>query len=170
MKVSQYIESKSRVTLLYFNERIWCQILKESEKLILIRDIKDWHYDAYMIIPKKYIRKIKYGKNEKCRESILPELSQLPEKIEKLDISSIYSVLNQLYQMDQGVCIENARIDGLFAIGKIIKTKNKKVTLKEIDLCGQFKQKGLEIRYKDITSIFFDDEYSSKLFSFVKLK
>ena len=166
-KIDKFIKNENHVKLYYFNEEINCQILKQSKNLILIRDIKDWHYDAYMIFPKKYIKKIKYGKIEKCRENILLPLKkqEFTKEINQIDISNIKNALISLYKINQGICIENANNNYTFIVGVIKKTKDKVLTIKEIDLCGQYK-KSIKINYDNITSIFYKDEYSTKLINY----
>lgn len=167
----KYIENLSQVKLKYFNESINCQILKESDDLILVRDIKDWHYDAYMIFPKKYIKKIIYGKIEKCREKILPPIKRedFLNGIEKINLTSIKDALYSLKELIKCVCIENAQENNyIFVLGKIKKLKTKKLVLQEINLCGYYEPKVTKIKYNNITSIFFDDEYSKKLIEFAE--
>jgi len=165
-KINKLINSCAQVKLYYFNEEIHCQILKESDSLILVKDIKDWHYDSYMIFPKKYIKKIKYGKTEKCREKILSPLKkeQYIDDIKVIDLTDLKSVLKSLFKTNQGVCIENTREDNyVFIIGKITKIKNKKLKIRTIDLCGNYKKKPKKINYKKITCVFYKDEYSLRL-------
>ena len=168
-KINKLIDSCSQVKLYYFEEEIYCQILKESKTLILVRDIKDWHYDAYMIFPKKYIKKIKYGKIEKCREKILPPLNkqQFIKEINKIDLFSIKNALQSLFECNQGVCIESANNNYIFTLGIIKKIKDKYVSLKEIGLCGKYKTNLMKMSYKDITCIFYKDEYSANLIDYV---
>ena len=165
----EYIKNKSQIKLHYFNEEIYCQILKESAKLILVRDIKDWHYDAYMIFPKQYIKKVTFGKNERCRSKILPPLKrkQFIKDIDKIELSTLKNALYSLYKLKQGVCIENASKNNYsFVVGKIKKLKNKSLVLNEIDLCGRYEDKSTKIKYNDVTCIFYKDEYSTKLFDY----
>lgn len=166
-----YIENLSQLKIIYFNEEIYCQVLKESGDFILVRDIKDWHYDAYMIFPKKYIKKVKYGKIEKCREKILPPLKkyQFVKEIDKVDLSNIKNIMRSLFECDQGICIENSNEKNyIFTVGKIMKIKNNSIFLREITLCGKYRKKLRKIKYKDITCLFYKDEYSTKLINYAE--
>ena len=145
----------------------------ESRTLIMVRDIKDWHYDAYMIFPKRYIKKIKYGKTEKCREKILPPLKkkQFLNEINEISLDSVNDLLKSLYNLNQGICIENANVNEYsFTLGKIEKINNKNVILKEIGLCGKYNKEKVKTRYKDITCIFYKDEYSTKIIEYADAK
>lgn len=168
-KINKLIDSYSQVKLFYFDEEIYCQILKESKNLILVRDIKDWHYDAYMIFPKKYIKKIKYGKIEKCKEKILLPLKkqQFAKEINNIDLFSIKNTLQSLSKRNQGLCIENANDNNyIFALGVIKELKDNNILLREINLCGKYKKKSKKINYEDITCVFYKDEYSTKLIDY----
>jgi hypothetical protein len=172
-KIDKFIDNCSQVKLFYFDEEINCQILKQSKKLIMVRDIKDWHYDAYMIFPKKYIKKIKYGKLEKCREKILPPLKkeQFTDKIDKIDLSNLKNALKSLVECNQGICIENVTESKyMFVLGIIKELKSKKIIFKEVDLCGELKKEYTAINYKEITSVFYGDEYSTKLIEYANKK
>jgi len=165
-KIAKLIHKNAQVKIYYFNEEIYCQILQESKTLIMVRDIKDWHYDAYMIFPKKYIKKIQYGQIEKCRENILPPLKRKKfiKDINKVNLSSIKKVLKSLKMFNQGICIENAIENNyFFTVGMIKKIKNKKILFKEVDLCGKYNKKHIKVAYDDITCIIYKDEYSTKL-------
>jgi len=168
-KIDNFIKNCNQVKLYYFNEEINCQILKQSKNLILVRDIKDWHFDAYMVFPKKYVKKIKYGKIEKCREKILSPLkkSQFKYEVSRINLYSIKTVLETLYKLNQGICIENANKNNyMFNLGFIEKIKSNSIKLKTIDICGKFNKRPIKIKYKDITCIFYKDEYSKKLIEY----
>lgn len=168
-KINKFINNCSQIKLYYFEEEIYCQILKESETLILVRDIKDWHYDAYMIFLKKYIQKIRYGKIEKCREKILSPLreEQFTKEINKIELSSMKNALQSLSESNQGVCIENANDNNyIFTLGAVKEILDKSVLFREINLCGEYKKKPIKIKYKDITCVFYKDEYSTKLIDY----
>jgi len=168
-KIVKLINSCSQVKICYFNEEIYCQILKISDTLIMIKDIKDWHYDAFMIIPRKYIKKIKRNKREKCIEKILPPLQKEQFLIEtkKINLNSIKDVLKSLYSINQGLCIENAtNKEYSFYLGKIKKIKDTHLKFKPINVCGKYKKKNIKINYKNITCIFYKDEYSTRIIEY----
>ena len=163
----RHIDKKSQVKLFYFNEKIYCQILKQSDDIILVKDIKDWHYDGYMIFPKKFITKVKYSKIEKFREQILEPLEKNDylDSI-SIDIENMHDCLKSLQKNNYGICIENANNDKyIFLLGKIMKIKKEQVSLRLLNTFGEYK-KNRKIKIDNITCIFFSDEYSRKLFEY----
>ena len=170
IKIAKYIKLKSQVKLYYFEDEIYGRILKESDNFIVICDIKDWHYDGYMIFPKKYISKIKYGKLEKFREEIMNKFSlTIKVNLEWLNIDSYHTIFSSLSQNYNEICIESALKDiNHFMLGKIVKQSKNNLYINKLDTYGTWGIGKIKIPTKNITCIYFKDEYSSTLFKYSK--
>lgn len=166
-KISEYIELKSQVKIYYFEDEIYGTILKESSKFILIRDIKDWHYDGYMIFPKKYISKIQYKKIEKFREKVMDEAIDNIDNIKWLNLNTYDTLFFSLVENYNKICIEGASDKvNQFIIGKISEYSKKNLAINKLDIYAKLSSEKIEVPIKDITCIYFKDEYSSKLFEY----
>ena len=166
-KIDKYIKKMSQVKLYYFEDEIYGVILRQSEKFILIRDIKDWHYDGYMIFPKKYISKIKYTKVEKFREKVMNESISKINNIQWLNLNTYDTLFSALMKNYNEICIEGASEEvNQFMIGKIAGYSKKSLAINKLDIYAKLSSKKIEIPIKEITCIYFKDEYSSKLFAY----
>ena len=167
-KLEEYKNNSSHIKLYYFDEEISGKILNFSEDFILIHDVKDWHYDAYMIFPKKFIKKIKYGKLEKFHEKLLKNTAQKKDNIDWINLKSFKSIFNSIHSNYNQVCIEGVEKNvNQFLIGKISQWNKKNLFLKKLTVYGELKQKEIKIPINDISCIFFKDEYSSRLFDYL---
>lgn len=168
-KIDSYIKNTSQVKLYYFEDEICGQILSHSKNFILIRDVKDWHFDGYMIFPKKYISKVRYSKVEKFRENLMKKFLNKVSifDIKWLKLNSFKDIFESLHSNYPEVCIEGAtECVNQFKIGKIVNYTKKELYINELNIYAKLSSKELRIPIKDITCIYFKDEYSSILFSF----
>ena len=166
INIQKLIDKKSRVKIIYFNEELECQILRQSDKYLVCCEVKDWHFNGFLIFPKKDISKIKRGKLQKFHETILSPLSQADVNLKWLDISSKKKLFASLFAHNKGFCIENKkRKSYVFELIKIVKLHKNNIKTKSVDLFGEYETPEHHKTLK-FTSIYFDDEYSKKLFDY----
>lgn len=173
LNIDLYINSMAQVKLYYFEDEIYGQILKHSKDFILINEIKDWHYDGYMIFPKQNISKIEYGELEKFRQKILTPLDYqiLGNDIDWLNINSFQTIFLSLKNTYNTICIEGADNDvNQFILGEISEYDTYNLFINKLNIYAELDLKEIEIPIKDITCITFKDEYSRKLFEYNKKK
>lgn len=165
VNIKKLIKDKSQVKLNYFEDEVYGQILKQSDKFILIREIKDWHFDGYIIFPTKYISSIKHGKLEKFREKVLNK--KINFDLTWLDISSYKSIFKTLKINYNEIGIEGAEENvNQFVIGKIESFDKNNLYLLKLSPYAKFEKKEVIIPKKEITAIYFGDEYNTKLFEY----
>ena len=165
--INSYIDNNSHVKLYYFEDEIYGQIIMNSKDFIVIKDIKDWHYNGYMIFLKKSILKIKYGKLEKFREKIIKNkfFSKNIEPEKWLNITSFKSIFTSLKNNFNQICIEGASEDvNQFMIGKIKNFDSKGVYINKLTTYADLDEEETYVPNINITCIYFNDEYSLDLF------
>lgn len=168
-KINRYIKNKSQVKLFYFEDEVYVQILKQSNKFILVGEIKDWHFDGYIIFPKKYISKIKYSKLEKFREEVMQE--KIENNLNWLDITSYKTIFNSLKNNYNEIIIEGAEKKiNQFVVGMIKNFDKYNLYFVKLSPYGKLDNTPIVIPKKEITCIMFRDEYTTKLFEYTKNK
>lgn len=166
-EITTLIENNSLVKIYYYDEEINGQILQESKDFILIRDLKDWHFDGYMILKKNSILRIEYGKLEQFREKLIIEKS-IDDDISWLKLNSLDEIIMSLQNNYNKICIEGADYDvNQFVIGKIKLFDNEFIYLNSINIYAEISDEEIKIPKYEVTSIFFADEYSKGLFNYL---
>lgn len=169
-KINKYISNQEQVKIYYFEDEIYGQILINSNDFILIKDIKDWHFDGYIIFPKNYISKIRCSKLEKFRKKLIVNKIVIRKEMEILkwlNLTSFENIFISLRDHYNKVCIEGADKNiNQFIIGEINKVNNKEISIYKLNIYGKLSSKEIKVPNKDITCIYFADEYSSILFNY----
>lgn len=171
LNLNTYIKNSLQVKIYYFEDEIYGQILMQSTDFILIREIKDWHYDGYMILPKQYIANIGHTELEQFRAKILPPLSSTiyQTSINWLNLDSFDTILASLLKNYNEISVEGAANDvNQFMIGKLIEYNKNNIYIQQLNIYAEFLSEPIEIPLEDITCITFKDEYSLKLFEYNK--
>ena len=137
-------------------------IVDYSDDFILLNEAGDFEVAGYLVLPIKYVKKIRYNKWDKYFEKILiseGEIGKVGVKY-KIDLSNWKSVFESIkgHQLNVIVKCEDPKIDS-FNIGLIINIYKKDVEIHNFDPSGLLDEKPTLISYKDITAVSFDDRY-----------
>lgn len=135
--------------------------LEVGEDLFLCAEEDDFILNGYTIRRFKDVTKVEW-KKDKCseineKEGILDDLT-CPE----INMFNWKSVLISLQKMGKNIIVEKEDLDKkecYFAIGRIIKVKNKKVRFREFDADGIWQDDLLDIPFSQITSVTFNSRY-----------
>jgi hypothetical protein len=169
--IKMYIGDRSIVTLLYRKETFHCQLLKDSKDFILIRNCEDWHFREYIILLKKHIKSIKYGKIEMFRNGVFWSLEQKEYSAEWVDLYSFDSLLESIKNNYNLICIYGTtKSEDTFFVGRIVKYNSAYLYINQITPFGKLTKKEYPNEIDKITKISFGCKYSKALFDYAKLE
>ena len=146
-------------------------IIKLTSNYACLWLVTDWHYDGILILPIRYITDITYGKYEKTYHRILKSEGALKDmsKPKWLNVGSFKSAFKSLMKNEKIVTVESRLLDiNEFVIGNVVDLTDKEVHIKGFDAAAKWRDGVYKIPYKEITSLKFDDEYSSVFKKYVK--
>ncbi|MDR0467987.1 MAG: hypothetical protein LBG67_03965 [Campylobacteraceae bacterium] len=158
------------VKLSYFEDSYFCQIIKNSDKFLFVRVISDWHFDGYMIFVKKYIKSIKHTELLEFQQKVVEFYDKGQKKdVSWLNLNSYDVMFCSLRENYNEICIEGATENvNQFMIGKIASFDEKCLYINKLNTFGKITKIKYDIPIKEITAIFFGDEYSKLLFEYSK--
>jgi hypothetical protein len=144
-------------------------ILAESDELMLLREVADFHFDGFVVIRQKDITKKHQPKHNLFHEKLMKKdgkwyLGDIGHYLWKVKtprnaISSWKELLTNL--ICEIVIIEDERKED-FYLGLVREVSDKTVTIDYIDTMAKI-CKSCKIPFKSITQVIFDDEYSTTL-------
>jgi len=150
---------------------IHCYPLIMGEKLLLVQYLDDFQVDGYKIIRIKDITDTCSDECERFFEFIFEEEGILNE-IGKQSISNLDSwetVFKELMTLGKNIIVECEDIEGKdFYVGKINEVNKISLLLSYFDAIGEWEQEPVNIAFKEITSVSFDDRYSTIISKYVK--
>lgn len=150
---------------------IECIPLSMKQKLLLIQYLYDFQPDGYMIIRLRDITSLRYREPEKYMEFILKEegiLDQIKQPL-PIDLNDWESFFNGFKMSEKNIIIESENlVDGEFYIGKITKVYKESLLLLCFNEIGEWDEKPIKILFKDITSVKFNDRYTTIISKYLK--
>ncbi len=144
-------------------------IVAESESLICLWVVEDWHHNGFLVSPKNVITNVKHEDYElKAHEILMKEgvASQISAP-RKLNIDSYWQMFKSLKNENQVIVIES-KYDQQCAVGLITNVNKSEgyLDLKGFDACAKWFKGTFRIPFNDILFVKFDDEYSSVLYKY----
>lgn len=147
-------------------------IVDLSQDFILLKEVDEFSIIGYNIIPIKTIRKLRYNDNDKYSDFIYKSEFSETELISKdfeINISSFEDVFKDLKRLDKTIISECEKFKhGYFAIGNLNKVENNAVFINYFDAQGRLDEKSVEHKFKWVTKITFDDNYSKVFSKYIK--
>ena len=151
-------------------ERYAARMLYQSEHFIVGLKVVDWHFDDLIIINKRYLQSLRYGKQEKFREKVLLSINSINDREmpQWLDVASWAELLRSLESKRLLCCVQSKKKDDDFRVGFVSQVSEKKFGFHRIDLSydlvGSEPEKFL---FKNIGYISLDNEYCLGIEEFV---
>ncbi len=137
----------------------------------MIHAINNFRFDGYIIMPIYAIKKARISEYEVANLHILKEEGILKDLGIKypIDLNSWQSIFESIKAHKQFAIVESeqAQVDS-FLIGKLEKIGKKKLSLLYFDGAGIFEKDIIKKKYKDITSVQFDDNYTNTFSKYVR--
>jgi len=173
-KLERHLEKHHHVAVfskIADNEEIYRgYVVGLSRNLVCMWLVTEWHHDGFIIIPIKYVTKVRYGKFEKTDHRILEAEGRLVDVVMPgwLKIGSYRSAMKSLRINHNNIIIES-RLPSVeqFIVGKIDIINNKNAKFKAFDAAAKWISGFYTVPFKEITSVMFGDNYSSILRKYV---
>lgn len=147
-------------------------ILKRSASFLHLKENDDFNLEGEVIIKMDHFDSIRYNDYDRTSEKILIKENQLNKsklKRTKIDLNSWKSIFSNLMEKDIHVIVECENLeDPTFTIGPIEKINNKSVEIRYYDPNGKLDKKLTKLKYKHITLIKFNDNYSKTFRKYLK--
>jgi len=143
-----------------------------SERFMFLAEKDDFKFNGEIIIPTYHYDSMRCSDYEKTSKKILKaekQLSSSKPKSTKIDLSTWKSVFLSLMKSDIHVIIECEDLKKpTFTIGPIERINNKSVAVRYYDPNGRLDKKPTKIKFKNITLVRFNDEYSKTFRKYLK--
>lgn len=148
-------------------------IVKYTEDFILLKEDDDFMFMGYNLIPVQYIKRIRYNKNDQYYDFIFK--SEYPEDAFKLDVdleidlSSWQTFFQSVQKTDKPIISECEKWkQSYFTIGGIASVNETSVYINYFDAQGRLDKEPVEHKFKWITKVTFDDNYSKVFSKYIK--
>jgi hypothetical protein len=146
-------------------------ILDHSFDFVLIIEDDNFVPDGYRIFPIASIAKIRNNNYDQFYDTIMEQegqkkLIKIPYEI---DLENWKNIFNSIKQANLNCVVEN-ETDELFffKIGEIIKVKERSLKILNFDPEGYFDNEPTKIKYKEISSISFADNYTTTMSKYAR--
>lgn len=150
-------------------------IIYNKSEFIVLHEEEGFEFDGFIIIPKKFIKKIRDGKYEKCCNQIIRQNGE----IENLSAPDWIASCNNIRQLIKALKSEeiwagieivfNQETKSAFYIGPITRIGTKNFYIKCYDATGKW-EKEYKLSYQEIFKIEFDSKYCNHFNKFMKSK
>ncbi len=145
--------------------------VRRSRSLLVFQQLGSFRFNGYRVVRLKDIDRIRRGGFETTQQRILKSTGELENHKNPswLRVGSWKSLLTCLKERHLCVSIERDLISpNNFWLGEISSVRDKSVVLNAIDDQGKWLKPKTELKYADITGVFFGDEYSVTFNEYVK--
>jgi hypothetical protein len=168
--MQKYIKNKTIVRLLFDNNTYHCQLIKESDTFLCVKNCFEWYFSGeYIIFVKRGAISVKYGKLAAFRNRLFWSLEQNKDEIDWIDLSSFNALFESLKNNYNKICIYGTtKKQDSFYVGKIAKYGRKYLYINEITPYGNLIKRMSRNEISKITRISFGDKYSSVLFKYAE--
>ena len=163
-RITRFSDKKNKDT-----EVVRGYIVDYSETFILLKIEEDFLFFGYEVIPVKYIKDIRYNENDQyvdyINKSEYPKEEFELDKNLKIDLSDWVTLFQSLKNAEKVIISEcEKRKHNYFAIGSIHHADDEFVYINYLDAQGRLDKEPVDHKFKWITKVTFDDNYS-KVFS-----
>ena len=139
-------------------------VLDYSDDFVLVKEVGDIALDGLSILPIRSIVKIRHNHYDKYMDYML-EAEGLKDQVKqtfKIDLSNWHTIFTSIQEIGLNCTVENESDKYFFfKIGPIVKVKKKSILLQNFDPEGYLDEEPTKIRFKEITTIGFDDNYTN---------
>ena len=147
-----------------------CLPLAVGKQLVLIQYIYDFTFDGYKVLSLQDISNIKRSKVEKFFEKLIKD-EGIYKQMTMPDLTCFddwKGLIDELSKQNKNITIECENLeDRKFYLGKVVEIRDKCIKFLTFDALCVWKKRANIINYKDITTITFDNMYSTILSRYV---
>ena len=156
IKIERYVS--------HSDANIFGVLLAKSENFLHMAETDEFIFNGEVIIRTDDFDSIRRDDIDIRYKEILTKEGKLGKNKPKktaVDLTSWKSIFKDLKSKDIHAIVECENLtDPTFTIGPIEKVNNKSVELRYYDAVGQLEEKTWKIKFKDITTVKFNDRYS----------
>lgn len=148
-------------------------ILNYSFDFILLIESDECRLNGYRVYPSASIVKIRHNKYDKFSDKILIEEGQkeFATISHQIDLESWKSIFNSIKNTNLNCSVENENNKRFFfKIGEIVKVKRRSLKILNFDPAGYLDDEPTKIKYKEISAIGFDDNYTNTMTKYLRAK
>lgn len=139
-------------------------VLAYSDDFVLVKEVGDHRIDGCKILPISAIVKIRHNEFDKYNDYIL-ESENLKDQVKNcynLDLTNWQTIFTSIQKIGLNCTVENESDKYFFfKIGPVVKVKKKSILLQNFDPAGYIDEEPTKIRFKEITTVGFDDNYTN---------
>ncbi len=179
-KLRELVEAREAIRLTMKHrpaEKIHGVPLAATSELLLMHEIHEFHLDGYLVVPLRNIR----GVRKRDAEAMIQRIMSAENAYSKLGledpvaISSYADLFGSIQALGRYVVIEawqNAEdedwVEDFFLIGRVVNVTERAVAILNFDPTGKWDAQPRVLKYKNISSICFDNEYVNTFAKYVR--
>lgn len=154
------------------SSNIYGVISDQSDLFLDIIEIDEFNFDGQVIIRKDDFDFISSNDYDKFYKKILTKEGLFKKNLKSksnVDLSSWASIFSDLKEKDIHVVVDcEALKNPSFIIGPIVEVAKNSVYIRYYDAEGRLDQQASKVKFRDITSLRFNDRYSTVLRKYLK--
>ena len=148
-------------------------ILDHSFDFVFLKENDDFLFNGFTIFPISSITKIRHNDYDKHFDFIMEQEGQkrLIEIPYQIDLESWESIFNSIKNTNLKCAVENENSDRFFfKIGELVKVKSRSFKILNFDPAGYLDNEPTKIKYKEISSVSFDDFYTNTMSKYLRIR
>jgi len=148
-------------------------ILDHSFDFIFLKENDDFLFNGFTIFPISSITKIRHNNYDQFFDSIMEQEEQkkLVEMPYQIDLESWETIFNSIKNTNLKCVVENENNERFFfKIGEIVKVKRRSLKILNFDPAGYLDFEPTKIKYKEISSVSFDDNYTVTMSKYLRIR
>lgn len=148
-------------------------ILGHSFDFVFLKENDDFLFNGFAIFPISSIIKIRHNNYDQFFDAIMEQEGQkkLIEMPYQIDLESWETIFNSIKNTKLNCVVENENNKRFFfKIGEIVKVKKRSLKILNFDPAGYLDDELTKIKYKEISAIGFDDNYTNTMSKYLRGK
>jgi hypothetical protein len=148
-------------------------IIDYSYDFVLIIENDDFRFNGYRIFPIASIAKIRHNDYDQFFDEIMEQEDQkkLIKISNQIDLENWKTIFTSIKQANLKCAVENENNERFFfKIGEVVKVKEKGLKILNFDPAGYIDDEPTKIKYKEVSSISFDDNYTNTMSKYLKMR
>jgi hypothetical protein len=148
-------------------------IIDYSFNFVFLKMNDDFLFNGFAIFPISSIAKIRHNNYDQFFDFIMEregqkELVKIPFQI---NLETWETIFNSLKEIDISCTVENENDDNFFfSIGEIVNVKKRSFKILNFDPAGYIDDQPTKIKYKEISAIGFNDNYTNTMSKYLRAK
>ncbi len=137
-------------------------LLGATTELLLLHELTEFHIDGFRVLPRRDVEVASHAKAQRYRAAILRAERQTPDAsiLSAVDLTGWDALLRSLKARARNVIVENERLESeWFVIGEVLRVNKRSAAVRGFDALGRWDPEPTRVKYEEITSVQFENEY-----------